>query len=173
MAVGQKIHEKLNGQIQKEFFSEYLYLSMASYFQSIDLPGFANYFMVQAQEERDHAVKFFNYVSDTDGRVVLRKIEEPKSDFKSPMEVFQMSLDHEKFISRSIHELFSDAMEEKDFSTTTFLNWFIAEQVEEEATASTLIGKLKLVEGDGRGLLILDNELAQRTYVPLATSEKG
>jgi ferritin len=168
MAVSQKMHNKLNDQIQKEFFSEYLYLSMSSYFESIDLPGFANYFRVQAQEERDHAMKFFTYVIDTEGRVLLQKLDAPRHEFSSPLEVLQMSLEHERFITRSIHEIVGEALEEKDYSTNTFLNWFVSEQVEEEANATKLIGKLKLVEDDGRGLLLLDGELAQRTYVPLS-----
>lgn len=168
MAVSKKMHEKLNEQIQKEFFSEYLYLSMAAYFESIDLPGFANFFKVQALEERDHAMKIYTYVADTDGRVLLRQLDQPQHDFKSPLEIVEMSLEHEKFISSSIHDIVAAALEEKDYATNTFLNWFVTEQVEEEASMATLIGKLKLVEGDGRGLLLLDTELAQRTYVPLA-----
>jgi ferritin len=172
MAVSQKMHNKLNDQIQKEFFSEYFYLSMSAYFESIDLPGFANYFRVQAQEERDHALKIFDYVTDTEGRVYLQKLDQPQHDFGSPMEILQMSLEHERFITKSIHEIFSAAMEDKDYSTVTFLNWFVTEQVEEEANATKLIGKLKLVENDGRGLMLLDNELATRTYVPLANESE-
>lgn len=171
MSVSKKMHEKLNEQIQKEFFSEYLYLSMAAYFESIDLPGFANFFKVQALEERDHAMKFYAYVADTDGRVLLRQIEQPKHDFESPLEILQMSLEHEKYVTSSIHDIVAAALEEKDYATNTFLNWFVTEQVEEEASMSTLVGKLKLVEGDGRGLLLLDNELAQRTHTPIAEGE--
>lgn len=171
MAVSQRMHDRLNDQIQKEFFSEYLYLSMAAYFEAVDLPGFANYFYVQAQEERDHAMKFFRYVSDTEGRVLLQKLDAPTHDFHTPMAVLKMSLEHERYITRSIHEIVAEALSEKDYSTNAFLNWFLSEQVEEEANATKLIAKLKMVEDDGRGLLLLDNELAKRVYVPLASEE--
>lgn len=167
MAVSKIMHDKLNQQIQKEFYSSYFYMQMEAYFASVHLDGFANFFRVQALEERDHAVKFFNFVNETSGNVKLMQIDAPKSDFNSPTEVFKLALEHEQFVTKSIFELVSAAIEEKDFSTQSFLQWFVTEQVEEEANMDKILGKLKYVEGDGRGLLLLDSELGQRVYVPL------
>lgn len=166
MSISTKIMERFNEQIQKEFFSEYLYTSMEAYFKHMSLDGFANYFHVQALEERDHAMMFFNYILETGGTVELRQIDKPKNDFASPMEVFQLSLDHEKFVTRSIHSLVDAAHEERDYTANAFLQWFITEQREEESNMDRVLNKLKLVEGDGRGLLLLDQELAQRVYTP-------
>ena len=166
MSISTNIQERFNEQIQKEFFSEYLYISMEAYFKQLSLDGFANYFHVQALEERDHAMMFFNYIIETDGKVLLRQIDKPKSDFASALEVFQNSLDHEKFVTRSIHSLVDAALEEKDHTANTFLQWFITEQREEESNMDRVLNKLKLVEGDGRGLLLLDAELALRVYAP-------
>jgi ferritin len=166
MSISEKMQEKLNEQIQKEFFSEYLYLSMKAYFASSNLDGFANYFHVQALEERDHATMIFDYVTETGGIVKLRQLDEPKNDFVSPKEVFQLSLDHERFITKSIHGLVDAALEEKDYTVHAFLQWFITEQREEESNMDRVLSKLRLVENDGRGLLLLDAELALRVYAP-------
>ena len=166
MSISNNIEERFNEQIQKEFFSEYLYISMEAYLKQMSLDGFANYFHVQALEERDHAMMFFNYVIETGGKVQLRQIDKPKNDFTSPMEVFQLSLDHEKFVTRSIHSLVGAAQDEKDYTANTFLQWFITEQREEESNMDRVLNKLKLVEGGGRGLLLLDAELALRVYAP-------
>lgn len=166
MSISTNIQEKFNEQIQKEFYSEYLYISMEAYFKHISLDGFANYFHVQALEERDHAMMFFNYIVETGGKVELRQIDKPKTDFASPLEVFQLSLEHERFVTRSIHSLVDAAQGEKDYTANTFLQWFITEQREEESNMDKVLNKLKLVEGDGRGLLLLDAELALRVYAP-------
>jgi Ferritin-like protein len=166
MSISENIQERFNEQIQKEFFSEYLYTSMEAYFKHISLDGFANYFHVQALEEHDHAMMFFNYILETGGKVELRLIEKPKNDFQSAKEVFQLSLDHEKFVTKSIHGLVDAAQAEKDYTAITFLQWFITEQREEESSMDRVLNKLKLVEGDGRGLLLLDQELALRVYTP-------
>lgn len=166
MSISTKIQERFNEQIQKEFYSEYLYISMEAYFKHMSLDGFANYFHVQALEERDHAMMFFNYIIETGGKVELGQIDKPRTDFASPFEVFQNSLDHEKFVTRLIHSLIDAAQEEKDYTANAFLQWFIKEQREEESNMDKVLNKLKMVEGDGRGLLLLDAELALRAYAP-------
>lgn len=165
--LGERMQQSLNEQVQKEFFSAYFYLSMEAYFTSLNLKGFANYLHVQLQEERDHAMKFFNYINHAGGNVKLLSINAPKTDFKSPTEVFELSLEHERFVTKSIYNLVDIALEEKDHSTYAFLQWYVTEQVEEEANMDGVLRRLKLVENDGRGILLLDNELAQRVYVPI------
>ena len=162
----KKIEDAINGQINKELFSEYLYLSMATYFAAEGLSGFENFFIVQAQEERFHAMKFYHFINERGGRVLLKKLNDPKTDFASIEEVFKLSLDHERFISKSIYELMDLAIEEKEHATKSFLNWFIDEQVEEEASMQAILDKLKLIGGKGQGLLMLNTELAARVYTP-------
>jgi len=164
--ISKKMEQKLNEQIQKEFFSAYLYLSMEAYFASKNLNGFANFFRVQDQEERDHAMMFFNYISHVGGTVKLEKIDAPKSDFSSIDEVMEMVLEHERFVTASIYSIVDLALEEKDHKTNAFLQWFVTEQAEEEATAESNLNKVKLVGNDGRGILMIDSELAQRIYTP-------
>ena len=166
--ISNKMNEKLNEQIQKEFYSAYLYLSMEAYFLSMNLNGFANFFHVQTQEERDHAMMFFNYVNKVGGRVVLQQLDAPKCDFSSIEEVLSMSLNHEQMVTKSIYSIVDLAMEEKDHMTNAFLQWFVTEQSEEEATADSNLKKLKLVGNDGRGILMVDAELALRVYAPPA-----
>jgi ferritin len=165
--LGEKMQQNLNEQLQKEFYSAYFYLSMEAWFTSLNLKGFANYFRVQLQEERDHAMKIFNYITHDGGTITLLPIAAPKKDFKSPAEVFELSLEHEKFVTRSIYNLVDVALEVKDHSTYAFLQWYITEQVEEEANMDGVLKRLKLVENDGRGILLLDGELAARVYVPI------
>jgi len=160
----KKLQNALNEQINKEFFAEYLYLSMSAYLESIEMEGFANYFNVQAQEEHFHAMKMFNFVHDKGGRVILKALKEPKSDFKSVIDVIEESLAHEKFVTKSINELMDTAIKENDHSVKSFLEWYVDEQVEEEATISKLLAKLKLINGEGLGLLTLDNQMGMRKY---------
>lgn len=169
--ISDGMQQKLNEQVQKEFYSAYLYLSMEAYLTSLNLNGFANFFRVQAQEERDHAMMFFNYINHVGGRVTLGKIDAPKSDFESLEEVFRMALQHEQFVTKSIYSIVDLALEEKDHKTNSFLQWFVTEQAEEEATADGNLKKLNLVGNDGRGILMLDAELAQRVYAPPTTGQ--
>lgn len=162
----EKIEDAINLQINKELFSEYLYLSMATYFAAEGLSGFENFFIVQAQEERFHAMKFYHFVNERGGRVLLKKLGDPKTDFISVEEIFNMALEHEIFISNSINDIMDLAIGEKDHATKSFLNWFIDEQVEEEASMQAILDKLKLVGGKGQGILMLDNELGQRVFTP-------
>ncbi|MGL5651999.1 MAG: ferritin [Paraclostridium sp.] len=164
----QKILDALNNQLQMEFFSEYFYMSMEAYFMDNNLDGFANFFNVQAKEERDHAYKLFNYISRAGGKIILQSIEQPKGAFESPLEVFELALNHEKLITNSIHELTDLAISEKDHTTSSFLRWFIDEQSEEEESMEKIVRKLRLLKNDPAGLLMIDQELSQRTYVPIA-----
>ena len=166
--ISQKLQDALNEQMKNEFFSAYLYLAMAGYFQSEDLPGFANWMRVQALEEGTHGEKFFNFSCEAGGRAFLLPIEGPKNDYASPLEVFEYALEHEKFVTDRIGKLMDLAREEGNHAAQIMLQWFVTEQVEEEASFSLILRKLKRVEGDGRGLLMLDDELGQRTFVPPA-----
>ncbi len=161
----ERMLNALNDQIQKEFFSEYLYISMEAYFAENDLDGFANFFNVQAREERDHSYKFFNYVNRAGGKVLLQAIEQPKFDFTSPLDVFEYALSHEKEVTKSIHNLVDLSLEDRDHATTSFLNWFVDEQAEEEESMNKIVKKLKLLKDNPAGLFMLDQELAQRVYV--------
>ncbi|MCX7841793.1 MAG: ferritin [Clostridia bacterium] len=169
--ISDKLQEKLNEQVQKEFFSAYLYLSIEAYFASVNLNGFANWFHVQAQEERDHAMMIFNYINRVGGRVILRQIDAPRTDFKSVEEALKLTLEHEQFVTKSIYSIVDVALEERDHKTNSFLQWFVNEQVEEEGNADNNIKRYELVKGDGRGILMLDAELAQRVYAPPALTQ--
>jgi ferritin len=168
--LSQKLQDAFNAQINKELYSEYLYLSMAAYCYTLDLDGFANYFMVQTQEEHFHTMKMFNFVTDCGGKVILKPIAGPEVDFKSVVEIYEKTLAHEQFITKSINELTSLALKENDHASASFLKWFIDEQVEEEATVTKILSKLKLIKGEGQGMLMLDTELAARVFTPPATT---
>jgi ferritin len=168
--LSQKLQDAFNAQINKELYSEYLYLSMAAYCYSLDLDGFANYFMVQTQEEHFHAMKMFNFVTDCGGKIILQPIAGPEVEFKSIVHVYEKTLEHERFVTQSINDLMSLAVKESDHASSSFLKWFIDEQVEEEATVSKILSKLKLIGGEGQGLLMLDTELAARVFTPPATT---
>ena len=158
----------LNKQINEEMFSSYLYLSMAAYFESANLPGFANWMRVQTQEETLHAMMFFDYVNERNGRVLLTKIEAPRTKWKSPTDAFTEAYNHEKHISERIRALVKQARELDDDSTDNFLQWFVAEQVEEENSTYTIVQQLKLIGDDRAGLFLIDRELAARRPAPAA-----
>ncbi|RPI19575.1 MAG: ferritin [Ignavibacteriae bacterium] len=164
--LSKKLQEAINEQINKEFFSEFLYLSMAAYCQQNDLDGVANYYLVQAQEEHFHAMKFFNFVIDKGGKVTLKSIDAPKTNFSSIIDTFEETQKHEQLVTKSINDLMALATKEDDYAVVSFLKWFIDEQVEEEATVTKLLGKLNIVDGKGEGLLMLDRELAARVFTP-------
>lgn len=161
-----KLQDALNEQMKNEFFSAYLYLAMVGYFQSEDLPGIANWLRVQALEEMTHGEKFFKFICDAQGRTDLRAFDAPRNEFKSPLEAFEFGLNHERFVTERIGKLMDLARAEGHHAAQIFLQWFVTEQVEEESNFSLIIRKLKRVEGDGRGLLMLDQELATRVFVP-------
>ena len=167
------LQDALNEQMKNEFFSAYLYMAMAGYFQSEDLPGIANWMRVQALEEMTHGEKFFRFIADTGGRTDLRAIDAPNNDFSSPLAAFEFGLKHENFVTERINRLMDLAKQEGNHRAQIFLQWFVTEQIEEEANFSLIIRKLKRVEGDGRGLLMLDAELATRVFVPPTTGGAG
>lgn len=159
-----KLNEALNNQMNNEFYSEFAYLSMASYFHSNDLDGMANFFHIQAKEEHFHGMKIYNFILSRGGKVEIKTIKAPKVDFKNPVEVFESALEHEQFVTKSINDVMDIAIKENDHAVTSFLKWYVDEQVEEEATATKNLGKLKLIDGKGEGLLMIDSELASRTF---------
>jgi ferritin len=162
--MNNKVAAAMNEQIKWEFYSGYMYLSMAAYFDELGLAGFSQWMKNQYEEEIYHALKMFKYVQEAGGRVTLEAIEQPPSEWASALECFEFSLEHEKSVSKRINDLATLAQEEKDHATYIFLQWFISEQVEEEDTFGTVVNKLRLV-GDGGGLFMLDRELGARTFV--------
>ncbi|MFA9397238.1 MAG: ferritin [Clostridiaceae bacterium] len=156
----------INEQINFELLSEYLYLSMAAYFEDQNLPGFANFFKVQVQEERFHAMKFFDYLNQMDGRVILKSIEAPENDFEGALDVFEKSLNHEKKVTKRIYNLMDVALDEKEHATISLLKWFIDEQVEEEDNFNTLVKKLKRANNDPTLIYMLNEELSLRVFTP-------
>ncbi len=162
--LSKKIESALNDQLTREFFASQLYLSMSAYFTHENLSGFANWTYVQHQEEITHGIKFFKYINDKGGRVILKKIETPKSIWNSPVDVFKDVLAHEQKVTGLINKLVVIAKAEKDYATENMLQWFITEQVEEEANASNLLHKMKLIKNSNSGLLFLDNELSKRKF---------
>ena len=160
------MQQKLNAQLNAELYSAYLYLSMSAYFESSDLEGFANWMRVQAQEEKMHAMKFFDFINSRNGRVVLTAIEGPATEWQSPADAFEQVYTHEQKVTGLINALASAAVAESDHATQTFLQWFVNEQVEEEESANRVLRNLKLIGNDGTGLLMLDRELALRVFVP-------
>ena len=160
----------LNEQLNKEMYSAYLYMSMSAYSTHIGLKGFANWFMVQYQEEMMHAMKFYNYINDLGEQVMLMAIDAPPTAFESPLDMFEKTLKHEQFVTKRINDLVALAIKEKDHATNIFLQWFITEQIEEEANDNDVIAKLKLVGKKGDALLMLDKELSARVFTPPAAS---
>jgi ferritin len=162
----ERLNNAINEQIKNELESYYIYLSMAAWFHSKSLDGMGHWMRCQAHEEMIHAMKFFNHVIDRGGKVVLLDLKQLKTQWNSPLEVFQDALEHEKFISGKIDDLTSIAREEKDYASEPILAWFTDEQIEEEATAGKVVDELEMVGADKPGLLMLDRELAGRAYPP-------
>ena len=169
--ISGKMIKSLNHQINREIYSGYFYLGMASWAAEQGLNGVANWFQVQLQEELSHAQKFYNYIVDQGGRVLLEAIEQPAQDFSSPLDLFEKTLEHEKKVTALINGLVKQAREENDTATEIFLQWLVTEQVEEESNANDLIQRFKLVGKDGSGLLMVDGELAARVFTPPAAAE--
>jgi len=167
-----KMLAALNEQLNKEIYSAYLYLSMSAYSTHIGLKGFANWFMVQYQEEMMHAMKFYNYINDQGGRVKLMAIDAPPTEFESPLDMFEKTLKHEQFVTKRINDLVDLSIKEKDHVTSIFLQWYVTEQIEEEANDNDIIAKLKLVGKKGDALLMLDKELAARVFTPPLASKE-
>lgn len=174
MAMNEKVQNAFNEQINKEMFSAYLYMSMVAWFENEDLPGLATWMRVQSQEELCHATILFNHVCERGGRVILEALEKPASEFKSPEDIFTQALAHEEFISKSINDLMSLAEAEKDFAARQHLEWFVEEQVEEEASATAMLVRAKRVGDNGQGLIMFDKEAGTRVFTlpgPLAAGE--
>lgn len=158
----KKMIDSLNNHLNEEFYSSYLYLSMSAYFEDKNLKGFANWFKIQSQEEYGHGMKFYAFIHQVGGKIALKAIKAPKITWKSFMEVFAETLAHEKHITGLINKLVGQAMQEKDYATNNFLQWFINEQVEEEATVEEIINKLEMIGDAKSGLFMMDRELGAR-----------
>jgi ferritin len=160
--IGKAMQDAMNAQINKEFFSSYLYLSMAAYFEDKNLTGFAHWMRLQADEEREHAMKFYNFILDRGGRVQLAALDAPETEWKSNLDVAQQVAEHEAKVTASINDLYELALKEKDYPAQAMLQWFITEQVEEEKSATELVAKLRLIEERGTAVLMLDHRLSKR-----------
>ncbi len=162
--LSEKVSALLNDQVNKEFYSAYLYLDFSNYFEERGLDGFANWYKIQAQEERDHALLFYQYLHNNNAKVVLGAIAQPDKDLGSDMAVLKAGLEHEVYVTGLINAIYAAAHEDKDFRTMQFLDWFVKEQGEEEVNANDMISKMELFGGDARALYLLDNELKSRVY---------
>lgn len=163
----KKMEKELNCQINAEFYSAYLYLAMSAWFNEKNLKGFANWMYVQYQEENNHALLLYNYIIERSGSVKLDAIKTPNQSWKSIVDVFSETLKHEQNVTKLINNLTNVALSEKDHATVNFLQWFVNEQVEEEANVIDILEQLKLVEGNGSGVFMIDRELKQRVFAPV------
>jgi ferritin len=159
----ESLQDALNNQIKHEMESAYVYLSMSAYFESLNLTGFARWMQMQSREEMSHAMKFYNFINDRGGRVLLQSIPQPPHEFQSPLEAFEKAYEHERKISALIHQIYDLAVKENDYPTQVMLNWFVEEQVEEEKSTSEVVELLRLSGGQGAALIMLDRQLGQRS----------
>ena len=162
--LNQKVHTLLNEQINKEFYSAYLYLEFSNYFEREGLDGFANWYRIQAMEERDHAMLFYQYLQNNNALVTLEAIAKPEKEISSHMSVLKAGLEHEEYVTSLINEIYAAAYAVKDFRTMQFLDWFVKEQGEEETNANDLISKMELFGDDPKSLYMLNSELGARVY---------
>lgn len=162
MAMSPALRDALNEQIRHELDSAYLYLSMAAYFEALNLPGFARWMRVQAREELGHAMKFFDHLCDRGERVVLQALAQPPADFASPRAAFEQALAHERWITGRIRGLYELAVRENEPSSLPLLQWFLEEQIEEERSVEQILAQLQRIGEDGIGLVLMDRELARR-----------
>ncbi len=169
--LSENLLNKLNDQVNFEFYSSYTYLAMAAYAESVDLSGFANFFRVQAQEELFHAMKFYDYIFQKGGVVKLEAVEGPNIEFENIIDAFQRGFEHEQLVTKRIYSLADVAFEEKEHATMSLLNWFIDEQVEEENNFSSLLKKVRRSEGNPAALYMMDDELATRVFTPPTTTK--
>ena len=160
--MSKTMQDALNTQMKHEFYSSFLYLSMSAYCDRANLPGLAQWMRVQAREETNHAMKIFDHILDRGGKVELQELGKPPVDFASPREVFEQAHQHEQQVTAGINKVYGLAVDERDFASTVFLDWFVQEQVEEEKTSGLLAEQLRMVGEDRPGLLMLDRELGQR-----------
>jgi ferritin len=169
--LSEKMQTALNGQLNAELYSSYLYLSMNAYFKSVNLDGFANWMYYQAQEELGHSLKFYDFIIQRGGKVQLQQIEAPPTEWGSPLAVFEATLEHEQKVTGLINDLVDVAHEERDHATNIFLQWFVSEQVEEEESVGGVLEQLKLMGDAKGGLFMIDRELAKRS--PSGGSEES
>jgi len=162
MNMKKKVQDAVNDQIQAELYSAYLYLSMAAYSHGQNLKGFARWLTLQAKEEQAHAMKFFDHLIERGATVELQKIQEPPTTFKSPIDIFEKTLEHEKKVTGLINKMYALAVKEEDYPLQILLQWFITEQVEEEGHASEILEQLRMVGGKGNGLMYVDRALGKR-----------
>jgi len=167
--ISKKMEEALNGQVNAELYSAYLYLSMESYFKSLNLSGFAGWMRAQAQEEMMHAMKIYDFINERGGRVTLKAIDGPPTEWDSPLAVFEAVYAHEQKVTSLINDLVDLAIKEKDHATNSFLQWFVNEQVEEESSADEVVQQLKMMENAPGGIFMLDRELGRRVFTPPVT----
>ena len=159
-----RIAELMNDQINKELYSAYLYLEIANYYDELDLDGYANYYMIQAQEERDHALLFMKYMQINGLKITLKAIDMPGKTYDSVLAPLELAAEHERYVTALINNIYHEAQLDKDYRAMKFLDWFVDEQMEEEDNADKMISRYKLFGGDPRGLYLLDQEYAARVY---------
>jgi len=164
--MNEKIAALLNQQINKEFYSAYLYLDMANFYDELDLDGYANYYNIQAQEERDHALLFMKYMQTNGLKVTLEAIDRPDKAYSCVLDPLEAAAEHERYVTALINDIYHACHEAKDYRTMKFLDWFVDEQMEEEDSADSMISRYKLFGNDPRGLYLLDQEYAARVYAP-------
>lgn len=160
--ISEKMQQELNEQVNKEFYSAYMYLAMSAYCNTIGLPGFSHWMRMQYEEESLHVTKMYDYILDQGGQIHLKMIEEPSKEFGTPIEIFEKTLEHEQFVTKAIHNLMSLAVEERDYATQTFLQWYVTEQVEEESNVNDILSPLRMVGNDKGGLMMIDQKLNGR-----------
>ena len=160
--ISEKMQDALNEQVNKEYYSAYLYLAMSAYCNTIGLPGFSNWMRQQYEEEILHTTKMYDYILDQGGEVHLLQIDEPPKEYGTPLEVFEKTLAHEQFVTGCIHKLMDLAVGERDYATQTFLQWYVTEQVEEEANVNDILAPLRMVGDDKGGLMMIDQQLMSR-----------
>lgn len=161
--LSKPVQDAMNEQIKNEMYSAYLYLSMAAHFESTNLPGFAHWMKIQATEEVKHAMKFFEYINERGGKVTLKAIDQPTTDFKAPLDIFKMAHKHEQKVTSMIHKLYELSLKENDYPSQVMLQWFIKEQVEEEKSAEGIVEQLKMAGDSSSALLMADRQFAART----------
>ncbi len=167
--ISEKMQEALNEQVNKEFYSAYLYLAMSAYCDTIGLPGFSHWMRLQYEEENLHVTKMYDYILDQGGQIHLKQIDEPPQEHGSPLDIFEKTLEHEQFVTGCINELMGMAVEERDYATQTFLQWYVTEQVEEESNVNDILAPLRMVGDDKGGLMMIDQQLMKRLQpAPLA-----
>ena len=162
--MNEKIHQLLNQQINKELYSAYLYVDIANFYDELDLDGYANYYMIQAQEERDHALLFLKYMQNNGLKVTFEAIDKPDKTYSSILDPLEAAAEHERYVTSLINAIYHECYEDRDYRTMKFLDWFVDEQMEEEDNADSMINRYKLFGSDPKGLYALDQEYAGRVY---------